>query len=167
MVTTDSVRAGSRFISDEQAQSITDHWNPVYPAMRRTLETVIKAQQAVDPDRRTVDVARLKAVRRGLGQLDRGTYKGCTRSPGAFSVYGALRHVDEVLAVTLSGTPEKGAIYRLASALADADVAINAAADAFWQAQREEREVEIPAQAVARGRTDTADSKQRERGVTR
>ncbi|MER7761347.1 hypothetical protein [Streptomyces sp. NPDC097619] len=157
MITIDSVR--TRFISDDQAQHIADHWNPVYPAMRRILDTVIKAQRAAD--RPTVDVARLELVRRGLGQLDRGTFKGCTRSPGYFSVHHAIRHVHGVLKVTYSGDPDKGAIYRLAGVLADTNAHTDAAASTYFAAEKQAR---IPEQTVDRSRVGKADSGQRERG---
>ncbi|MET9466606.1 hypothetical protein ABZY44_17715 [Streptomyces sp. NPDC006544] len=157
MITTDSVR--TRFIGEDLAQRIADHWNPVYPVMRRTLDTVIKAQRAAE--RPTVDVAKLELVRRALGQLDRGTFKGCTRSPGYFSVYHALRHVDEVLKVTYSGDPDKGAIYRLAGVLADTNAHTDAAASTYFAT---ERQTDIPRQTVDRSHADKADSGQTERG---
>ncbi|MFK0202107.1 hypothetical protein [Streptomyces lavendulae] len=157
MITIEDVR--TRFISDGQAQLIADHWNPVYPTMRRILDIVIKAQRAAD--RPTVDVAKLELVRRELGQLDRGTFNGCTRSPGHFSVYHALRHVDKVLKLTYSGDPDKGAIYRLAGVLADTNAQTDAAASTYFAS---ERQAGIPQQTVDRSHADRADSGQRERG---
>lgn len=118
MLTADSVT--NRYIPVEQAQEIAVAWNGVYPAMRRVLDTVIKAQRGAK--RRTVDLPRLERARRELGQLHRGTYRGCTRSPAAFSLFGSISNVREVLEVTSVGTPELGDMYRLAALLADANV---------------------------------------------
>lgn len=157
MITTDSVR--TRYIGEELAQRVADHWNPVYPAMRRILDTVIKAQRTRETP--SWDVAQLELVRRELGQLDRMTFKACTRSDGAFSVHHALSHVHEVLNVTSLGDRDKGAIYRLAGALADVDAHVTEAAHAHWSAQRA---AAVPAQRVDRSHADTADSGQTERG---
>ncbi|MEU3279194.1 hypothetical protein [Streptomyces antibioticus] len=118
MLNADSVT--NRYIPVEQAQEIAVAWNGVYPAMRRVLDTVINAQRGAE--RRTVNLPRLERVRRELGQLDRGTYRGCTRSPAAFSISGSLSNVRAVLEVTSVGTPELGDMYRLAALLADATV---------------------------------------------
>ncbi|MFB6809487.1 hypothetical protein [Streptomyces sp. NPDC056387] len=61
----------------------------------------------------TVVIAKLELVR---GQLDRGSVKSCTRSPGHFGVHHALVHVHRVRKVTSLGDSDKGAIYRLAGA---------------------------------------------------
>ncbi|MFF8293618.1 hypothetical protein ACF068_31040 [Streptomyces sp. NPDC016309] len=92
MLSTDSIT--TRFIEQNQAQRIADRWNAAYPAMRSILDDVIKAQRAAE--RPTVDVARLERVRREMGQQDRGTFKACTRSPGAFSVSHAFSQVRRV-----------------------------------------------------------------------
>ncbi|MEW1926359.1 hypothetical protein [Streptomyces sp. NPDC088360] len=86
MLTTDSVP--TRFLTETQAQRIVDHWNQVYPAMRAVLDTVIRAQRGAE--QQTVDVARLERVRRELGQLDRGTFRGVralSASPMRTSTY--------------------------------------------------------------------------------
>jgi hypothetical protein len=148
----------NRFVTAANSQDIADRWNGVYPAMREILDTVIRAQR--DADRPTADVAQLERIRRELGQLDRGTFKACTRSAGGFSVSSALSGVRVVLSVTSVGDPVAGDIYRLAGALADA----SSAAD---RASRAEREVAVPAQPVDGGRHEGADSTQTERGTSR
>lgn len=134
----------NRFVTETQTQGIAEHWNGVYPAMRSILDAVIKAQRGTD--RPTVDVAELEQVRRELGQLDRGTFKACTRSPGAFSIHNALSHVHAVLNVTSKGHPDAGPIYRLAGELADVVAIATTAARAAWQPER----VEAAATASAR-----------------
>lgn len=152
----------NRFMTEGQSRGIADRWNGVYPAMRGILDTVIKAQRSTDQP--TVDVAQLERVRRELGQLDRGTFKACTRSPGAFSVFDALCHVREVLKVTSLGHADAGAIYRLAGELADMVAVAEGAARAEWQTGRAGA---VPARPVDGGRRDGADSGQTERGTTR
>ncbi|MEU1312596.1 hypothetical protein ABZ419_27405 [Streptomyces cinnamoneus] len=150
----------NRFVTETRAQDIADRWTAVYPAMRTVLDTVIRAQRgAAQP---TVDVARLERVRRELGQLDRGSFKGCTRSPGAFSVSDAYVNVREVLAVTSLGHPDAGAMHRLAGELADAV----AAAGRAVRAAREAKGTGAPlAEPVDGGRREQADSEQTERGT--
>ncbi|MDG5807888.1 hypothetical protein P9869_35630 [Streptomyces ossamyceticus] len=121
----------TRYIDVDRAQEIANHWNGVYPAMRRILDLVITAQRGAE--RPTVDLPRLERVRRELGQLDRAAYRGCTRSPKSFSIHGALSNVRETLDVTSVGTPELGDIYRLAAVLADVTVHCNRQ----WVAERE------------------------------
>jgi len=149
----------NRFITQSQAEDIADRWNGAYPAMRSILDAVIKAQRGAE--RPTVDVARLERVRRELGQQDRGTFKGCTRSPGAFSVSSAYVQVREVLAVTSIGDPDAGAIHRLAGELADAITEAGRAFSAEWEAER----AAVPAQPVDGGRRERADSEQTGRGT--
>ena len=149
----------NRFVTALQEQAIADRWNAVYPAMRNILDAVIKAQRGAE--RPTVDVARLERVRRELGQQDRGTFKGCTRSPGSFSISSAYTQVREVLAVTSIGDPDAGAIHRLAGELADAVAEAGRAFSAEWEAER----AAVPVQPVDGGRRERADSEQTERGT--
>lgn len=93
-----------------------------------------KAQR--DADRPTVDVAHLERVRREMGQQARSTFKACTRSPGAFSVFDAYSQVREVLAVTSIGHADAGAIHRLAGKLADVVAGATRACRAEWEAER-------------------------------
>lgn len=146
----------NRFVTEPQTRIIADCWNAVYPAMRGILDSVIKAQRRTD--RPTVDVVNLERVRRELGQLDRGTFKACTRSSGAFSVFDALSHVREVLNVTSLGAPGAGAIYRLAGELADVVATVATARHAEWD--------RTAAMQLADGdRRDETSSESTERGV--
>ncbi|WP_330335786.1 hypothetical protein OHS33_39325 (plasmid) [Streptomyces sp. NBC_00536] len=175
MLTTDSVT--TRFIDDDQAQRITGHWNAVYPRMREILTSAIDAQRAAEQpsgDPRpalvrelwpaTADLAMLEGVRRDLGQLDRGTFKDCACSTGAFSVGEARDRVHQVLNITSTGDPALGAIYRLAGELADLHLAWQETARAVSRAQAE---AAVPGPRLDRGPGDRADSEQTERGLTR
>lgn len=150
----------NRFVTTSQAQRIADRWNAVYPAMRAILDDVITAQRGAE--RPTIDVARLERVRREMGQQDRGTFKSCTRSPGAFSVSHAFSQVRRVVNVTSIGHPDAGAILRLCAELADAVAEAGVASRAEWEAER----AAVPAQQVDGGRRERADSEQSE-GDTR
>ncbi|MGW3491514.1 hypothetical protein [Streptomyces sp. NPDC001054] len=99
------------------AQRLVEHWSDAYPAMRTILDSVITAQRAAESP--TVDLRRLEGTRRELGQVDRGTYRVCTRSAPSFSPTNAGWMVRDVIAVTYVGHPDAGAIYRLAAELAD------------------------------------------------
>jgi hypothetical protein len=149
----------NRFVTETQAQRIADRWNAVYPAMRNILDDVIKAQRGAE--RPTVDIARLERVRREMGQQDRGTFKACPRSPGAFSVFDAFSQVREVVAVTSIGHADAGAILRLCAELADAVAEAAVARRAEWETER----AAVPAQSVDGGRRERADSEQTERGT--
>ncbi|MDQ0943304.1 hypothetical protein [Streptomyces sp. V1I1] len=120
MLTTQTVRTNPH-LTDDQAAHIVALWTAAYPAMRETLDTVIHAQRGAD--RRTVDIPRLERTRRALGQIDRGTYRPCTRSTPAFSPTSAYFLVRNVLNVTSLGSPHVGAIHRLAAELADLSAA--------------------------------------------
>ncbi|UZI33970.1 hypothetical protein [Streptomyces sp. VB1] len=150
----------SRFVTRTQSQRIADRWNGVYPAMRKILDTVIKAQRATELP--TVDVARLERVRREMGQQDRGNFKLCTHDPGAFSISGAFSQVREVVNVTPIGHADAGAILRLAGALAD----LVASAGLARLSEREAEQAEtLPVQLVDGGRRERADLEQTERGT--
>ncbi|MFZ3476079.1 hypothetical protein ACODT4_44620 [Streptomyces sp. 2.9] len=175
MLTTDSVI--TRFINEDQARRIADHWNPVYPRMREILTAAIEAQRAAeqpsgDPRPELVrelwpakaDLAGLEAVRRELGQLDRGRFKDCTCSTGSFSIGEARDRVLQVLNVTSTGDPALGSIYRLAGELSDLHLAWQEAARAEAQTRRT---APVPGQRVDLDPADRADSEQTERGLTR
>ncbi|MEU3433074.1 hypothetical protein [Streptomyces sp. NPDC006863] len=149
----------NRFVTEPQAQHIADRWNAVYPAMRTILDDVIRAQRGAG--RPTFDVADLERVRREMGQQDRGTFKACTRSPGAFSVSHAFSQVRTVVSVTSIGHPDAGAILRLCAELADAVAEAGVAS----RAEREAARATVPAQQVDGGRRERADSEQTERGT--
>lgn len=175
MLTTDSVT--TRFIGQDQAQRIADRWNAVYPRMREILTSAIEAQRAAEQpsgDPRpaimqeiwpaTADLAKLEAVRRELGQLDRGTFKDCTCSTGGFSVSEARDRVHQVLNVTSTGDPALGAIYRLAGELADLHLAWQESARAGARARQT---APVPGQRLDQDPGDRADSKETERGAAR
>jgi hypothetical protein len=143
VTTTATVRSVGH-IDDVTAARIADLWNKAYPGMRDTLTLVIsrqrdylqKAQQAgnlsdeMEASTRRF-IKRLEETRRVLGQLDRGTHRACTRSPGAFTTYAALSAVRRALDAFSVGSPGVGDIYRLAAELADAE----AAQAARWKAE--------------------------------
>lgn len=136
MTTTATVRATGA-IDVTTAAAVADLWNAAYPTMRTILTASINGYrdriqregwaQADLPraDRGTrrdlgARLARLESLRRSLGQLDRGTYQGCTRSPGSFSVIHAYGAVRGVLAATSSSVRNLAAVYELAAALSRA-----------------------------------------------
>lgn len=142
MLTAATARAHGR-VDDATATRIVDLWNTAYPAMRAIATDRIDAYRRqirdeawrIDPDHPHADVLRAytpteaqlrrrlknaEELRRVLGQLDRGTHRACTRSPGGFTVRAAYSAVRALLKVT--GLNEQGlsAVYRLAAELADA-----------------------------------------------
>lgn len=142
MLTAATARAHGR-IDDTTATRIADLWNAAYPTMRATVTARIDAyrgqirEQAwhVDPDHPHADVLRAytpteaqlrrrlknaEALRRQLGQLDRGTHRACTRSPGGFTVLAAYSTVRALLKTTGLNDEGLAAVYRLAAVLADA-----------------------------------------------
>lgn len=135
MTTVATVR-GLGQLDETAAARIAGLWNQAYPGMRDTLTLVIsrhrdylqKAEQAGDLTAEMEASTRryikgLEETRRVLGQLDRGTHRGCTRSPGAFSASAALRAVRRALGAFSVGGPVLGDVYRLAAALADEEAA--------------------------------------------
>jgi hypothetical protein len=136
-VTTTATVRGIGRIDDTMATRVTTLWNAAYPTMRTILTASINGHR--DRIRREgwtqdslpkadwgsrrdlgAQLARLEGLRRGLGQLDRGTYRGCTRSPGGFSVIHAYRSVRNVLAATSINDHDLASVYELAAALARA-----------------------------------------------
>ncbi|AKN71248.1 hypothetical protein QR97_16835 [Streptomyces sp. PBH53] len=143
MTTIATVR-GLGQLDDATAARIADLWNQAYPGMRETLTLVISRhrdylQTAEHAGNLTAEmeastrryIKRLEETRRVLGQLDRGTHRGCTRSPGAFSTSAALSAVQRALEAFSVGGPALGDVYRLAATLADEE----AAKAARWQAE--------------------------------
>lgn len=136
-------------LSQEQAEQLVDLWNAAYPLMRdiasgevKGLRKYIAEEGWMAWEKRqagsSIDLAtltelgatrencekrlkRAERLRLTLGQLDRGTYKGCTRSPGAFSVSGAYSGVRRFLKSTSSSTEGLAPVYRLAVALSEAN----------------------------------------------
>lgn len=138
MITTGTVRSVGQ-IDDTTAARISELWNLAYPDLREALTNVIsnrrdhlrKAEQAEPLSQEAKSSAaqyikRMEETRRALGQLDRGTYRGCTRSPGAFTANSALSAVSRALKAVPFGSPHAGNAYRLAGELADAVAAQNA-----------------------------------------
>lgn len=134
MLTTATARAHG-VLDDKTAQDLAGQWNAAYPTMRRilnasidglrariqremwTLDSLPKADQGSGKDL-GAKLARLEGLRRGLGRLDRGTHRGCTRSPGGFSPTSAYRSVRDFLAVTTASDRGLADVYVLAGHLA-------------------------------------------------
>ncbi|MCY0923914.1 MULTISPECIES: hypothetical protein [unclassified Streptomyces] len=155
MLTTETVRTNPT-LSEDQALRVAELWTIAYPEMRAILDRVIKAQREFEKPTR--DVKALEQVRLELGQLDRGTYRGCTRGGPMFSVHAARSAVHEVLNVTWLGHPGAGNIYRLAGELADLAAAANERMRAEDEARRAERAQ--AAQSLDRVGPQRADSKE-------
>lgn len=146
------------------SEHLADLWNAAYPAMREISTRCIEARREaierkaweVDPKHPAAEALRkltpdenktrrrlkqVEELRLVLGQLDRGTHKLCTRSPGAFSVTGALMAVRNLLNITSMSSPGLHLIYRLAAVLAEAEAEINIKR-ASWHRERMEKEKE-------------------------
>lgn len=142
MLTTATVR-GFGHIDDSTAAGIAELWNAAYPIMRGIATSRVNAYRQqikneawrIDPNHPRADILRpflpteagvrrklkdAEALRRMLGQLDRGTHRACTRSPGGFSAFAAYNAVRALLKATTVNDRGLAAVYRLASALADA-----------------------------------------------
>lgn len=132
-----------------EAEHLADLWNAAYPAMRSIATGYVEGVRRsikervweVDPKhpraetlrelvpseaKLTGRLKRAEELRRVLGQLDRGTHKLCTRSPGSFTVTGAYMAVRHLLNVSSLSTKGMGPVYRLAAALAEAEEELNA-----------------------------------------
>ncbi|MGW1744519.1 hypothetical protein ACWCRD_02655 [Streptomyces sp. NPDC002092] len=142
MTTTATIRSHGRLDSTVAAR-IADHWNAAYPTMRALATDRINAYrqqvrdeawkvdpahphaeaiQAFTPTEATIRrrLANLETLRRTLGQLDRGTHRACTRSPGGFSVLAAYTAVRALLGATSVNDEGLAAVYQLAAVLAEA-----------------------------------------------
>lgn len=134
MLTTAAARSYGR-LDDTTASHLAGQWNAAYPTMRTILTASISSLRSqIEREGWTQDslpkddwgssrdlgarLGRLELLRRGLGRLDRGTYQGCTRSPGGFSVTHAYWSVRDVLAVTSINDRGLAEIYALAAHLA-------------------------------------------------
>jgi hypothetical protein len=148
MLSADEVHAtGALCYAD--AEALADLWNRAYPVMRAISTRYIAAYRKrieseewnVDPASHMAEFLRERTppestfrrklknaerVRQEIGQLDRATYKGCTRSPGGFSITGAYMLVRSVLGVSSLGTEGMADVYRLAASLAGAEEKLNA-----------------------------------------
>jgi hypothetical protein len=133
-VTTIATVRNTGQLDDTTAADIANLWNAAYPTMRTILTASInglrdriqregwKQDDLPKADRGSsrdlgAKVARLENLRRSLGQLDRGTYRGCTRSPGGFSAIHAYWAVRDVLAATSINDRNLAAVYELAAIL--------------------------------------------------
>ncbi|MFJ9427571.1 hypothetical protein [Streptomyces sp. NPDC101249] len=141
MITTATIRGNGAALDDTTAADIAELWNAAYPTMRDIVTGNINGDRQritdrvwdIDPaspgaawmlDRTPTErqlrhrLRTFEALRRTLGQLDRGTHKACTRSPGGFSVSSAYSAVQDTL--NAAGTRSQGmeAVYTLAAALA-------------------------------------------------
>lgn len=149
MLDADLVHETGHF-SYADAEHLADLWNRAYPAMRKIATGYIEGQRTyieregwvIDPTHRHAEVLQAYAVpegkarrklklaeelRRDLGQLDRGTHKLCTRSPGSFTVTGAYMAVRNLISLTSLNSEGLPLIYRLAADLAEAEERVNAA----------------------------------------
>ena len=142
MLTPATVR-GYGHIDDATAAAIAELWNAAYPTMRAIATHRINAyrQQIEDqawhikPNHPRADILRpflpteanirrrlknTEDLRRTLHQLDNGTHRACTRSPGSFSIHSAYAAVRSLLGATSLNDHQLAGAYRLAAALADA-----------------------------------------------
>ncbi|WP_255951593.1 hypothetical protein [Streptomyces odontomachi] len=149
MLTTATVRDHGH-IDEATATRIAELWNATYPTMRAVATARISAYRTqvaekaweVDPNHPHADDLRAflpteaktrrrlknaETLRRELGQLDRGTHRACTFSPGGFSVFSAYAAVRRLLAATSLNDHGLAAVYGLAAALADASDELMAA----------------------------------------
>lgn len=145
-----------------EAEALADLWNAAYPVMREIATTYIEGQRMaieekaweIDPKHPQAEALReftpgkakflyrLKQVenlRLTLGQLDRGTHKLCTRSPGGFTVTGAFMAVRSLVRITSLSTPNQRPTYLLAAALAEAEERVNQSRIA-WHREQSEKE---------------------------
>ncbi len=136
-------------LSYSQATQVAELWNEAYQVMRQVTADRIKGYRdyiaregwKADPARPDADFRRAfttseadarqnlrlaEDLRRALGQLDRGTHKPCTQSPGAFTLSGAYGAVRDALALTSPDTDGLEPVYLLAAALAGSHDLLNA-----------------------------------------
>lgn len=142
MTTAATIRNRGR-LDDATACRVADRWNTAYPTMRTIATTRIDAYRRqiqdqawhIDPTHPRAEALRAHTpteaqlrrrlknaedLRRELGQLDRGTHRACTRSPGGFSILAAYTAVRALLARTSVNDHGLAAVYELAAVLADA-----------------------------------------------
>lgn len=159
MLTADMVHETGRF-SYADAERLADNWNAAYPHMREISSNYITSMRQriedrsweVDPTHPAAEFLRQSTpseagvrrklklaedLRRDLGQLDRGTHKLCTRSPGSFTISGAYLAVRNLLRITSLNSPGLPKIYRLAAMLAEAEAELNKDRAAWHEENRE------------------------------
>lgn len=114
---TPSQELTQRILDEANRQpTVEELWPAAYPAMRARLDDVIRSRRAL-----SADVTRYVELRRALGQLDRGTYKACTRSPGVDPTESPLTTMSllrKMLDLVPVGSPDAPVLYRLASVVA-------------------------------------------------
>ncbi|MFD5572242.1 hypothetical protein [Streptomyces cadmiisoli] len=139
MITIATARSYGR-LDDTTAGDLARCWNAAYPIMRKLVTRKIDGDRRYiaehrwdtatgSPEvvfdvpapteaavRRSLHLA--EALRRTLGQLDRGTHRPCTRSPQGFSVTSAYWAVRDVLPMTGINDRDLSDLYQLASLLA-------------------------------------------------
>jgi len=142
MTTAATIRSYGR-IDDTTAARIADRWNTAYPTMRTIATARINGYRRqiedraweIDPTHPHAEVLRAytpteaqlrhrlkntETLRLKLGQLDRGTHRACTQSPGGFTVLAAYTAVRAFLSHTSVNDHGLAAVYELAAVLADA-----------------------------------------------
>ncbi|MFF9036422.1 hypothetical protein ACF090_13230 [Streptomyces sp. NPDC014892] len=133
-ITSTDIRNLNHWIDEATATYIADLWNTAYPGMRNTLTEEIKRTTPFadngdeHSDHWKGHLLRAKNTRKRLAQLDNGTFKGCTRSPGGFSVSGALSEVSALVHMSFGhlARPNDGNVYRLLAELSDSTAARHA-----------------------------------------
>ncbi|MGC4891068.1 hypothetical protein [Micromonospora sp. DT227] len=127
MLTVADIRSHDTRIDTDTAHTIAHHWNTAYPHMRAALTRWIEARRhqlttANDADQAIAheEIKNRERLRREIGQLDRGTFRQCTRSPGCFSTSAALSLVPQVIDTACWYDPGLAHMYRLAAVLVDA-----------------------------------------------
>jgi hypothetical protein len=153
MLTAELVHETGHF-SYADAEHLADLWNRAYPVMRQIATLYIEGQRAyieregwvIDPAHPHAEVLQAEKkvrrklklaeeLRRDLGQLDRGTHKMCTRSPGGFTVTGAYMAVRNLLNISSLSSEGLASVFRLAAELAEAEDRVNKARKKWHQEQ--------------------------------
>lgn len=155
MLTAELVHETGHF-SYAEAEHLTDLWNRAYPAMRQistgyiegTRKYIEREGWVIDPAHRHAEVLQAYAtpekkarrklklaedLRRDLGQLDRGTHKPCTRSPGCFSVTAAYLAVRNLIGISSLSSEGLASVFLLAAELAEAEERVNEARKKWHQ----------------------------------
>jgi hypothetical protein len=137
-ITSTDIRNLNHWVDEAAATYIADLWNTAYPGMRADLTDEIKRTAPFaetgdeNSDHWKGHLLRAKNTRKRLAQLDNGTFKGCTRSPGGFSVSGALSEVSALVHMRAGhlARPNDGNVFRLLAELSDSTAARHAELEA-------------------------------------
>lgn len=155
MLDADMVHATGHF-SYADAEHLADRWNQAYPVMRKIATSHIEGLRLsvegrsweVDPKHPQAEALRkflpdegkvrrklklAEDLRRELGQIDRGTHKLCTRSPGSFTVTGAYVAVRNLIRVSSLSSKGLSSVFQLAAVLAEAEERVNEARKEWHQ----------------------------------